>query len=86
MCNQNLSRYYVQCALSDHPTDWTDAAFWRELKGRLPGEIADRLVTGPTIEKSIASPTGADMHFADQGPEEGPAVAFANFLGTDLRL
>ncbi|RJE82519.1 4-hydroxybenzoate 3-monooxygenase [Paracoccus onubensis] len=54
MRNRNLSRYYVQCALSDHPEDWTDAAFWQELKRRLPREVAERLVTGPTIEKSIA--------------------------------
>jgi p-hydroxybenzoate 3-monooxygenase len=54
MRNENLSRYYVQCALSDHPEDWTDEAFWQELKRRVPGEAADRLVTGPSIEKSIA--------------------------------
>lgn len=54
MRNRNLSRYYVQCALSDHPEDWTDAAFWQELKRRLPEQVADRLTTGPTIEKSIA--------------------------------
>jgi p-hydroxybenzoate 3-monooxygenase len=54
MRNENLSRYYVQCALSDHPEDWTDAAFWQELKRRIPPEAAERLVTGPSIEKSIA--------------------------------
>lgn len=54
MRNANLSRYYVQCALSDHPEDWTDAAFWQELRRRLPADIAETLVTGPTIEKSIA--------------------------------
>ncbi|WP_415146243.1 4-hydroxybenzoate 3-monooxygenase [Limimaricola cinnabarinus] len=54
MRNVNLSRYYIQCALSDKPEDWTDAAFWQELKRRLPGEVAERLVTGPSIEKSIA--------------------------------
>ncbi|WP_075996703.1 4-hydroxybenzoate 3-monooxygenase [Salaquimonas pukyongi] len=54
MRNQQLSRYYIQCALSDHPDDWSDAAFWDELKRRLPGEQAERLVTGPSIEKSIA--------------------------------
>ncbi|MBU3029014.1 4-hydroxybenzoate 3-monooxygenase [Paracoccus marinaquae] len=54
MRNENLSRYYLQCALSDHPEDWTDAAFWGELRRRVPEEIADRLVTGPSIEKSIA--------------------------------
>ncbi|MCP1170650.1 4-hydroxybenzoate 3-monooxygenase [Limimaricola litoreus] len=54
MRNENLSRYYIQCALSDKPEDWTDAAFWQELKRRLPGEVAENLVTGPSIEKSIA--------------------------------
>lgn len=54
MRNANLSRYYIQCSLSDSPSDWTDAAFWQELKRRIPGEHAEALVTGPTIEKSIA--------------------------------
>jgi p-hydroxybenzoate 3-monooxygenase len=54
MRNRSLSRYYVQCALSDHPEDWTDRAFWQELKRRIPAEAAERLVTGPSIEKSIA--------------------------------
>ncbi|MDO5604754.1 MAG: 4-hydroxybenzoate 3-monooxygenase [Paracoccus sp. (in: a-proteobacteria)] len=54
MRNENLSRYYIQCALSDSPEDWTDDAFWSELRNRLPADVAERLVTGPTIEKSIA--------------------------------
>jgi p-hydroxybenzoate 3-monooxygenase len=54
MRNENLSRYYIQCSLSDSPDDWTDEAFWQELKRRLPTEIAAKLVTGPSIEKSIA--------------------------------
>ena len=54
MRNENLSRYYIQCSLSDHPEDWTDAAFWAELKRRIPADMAERLVTGPSIEKSIA--------------------------------
>lgn len=54
MRNANLSRYYIQCALSDHPSDWSDAAFWDELRRRVPPEIAERMVTGPSIEKSIA--------------------------------
>ena len=36
MRNENLSRYYIQCSLSDKPEDWTDAAFWEELKRRIP--------------------------------------------------
>ncbi|MGH1356440.1 MAG: 4-hydroxybenzoate 3-monooxygenase [Thalassovita sp.] len=54
MRHANLSRYYVQCSLSDSPDDWTDAAFWDELKRRIPEEAADKLITGPSIEKSIA--------------------------------
>ena len=54
MRNENLSRYYIQCALSDKPEDWTDEAFWQELKRRIPADQAETLVTGPSIEKSIA--------------------------------
>ncbi|MDR6265822.1 4-hydroxybenzoate 3-monooxygenase [Roseobacter sp. N2S] len=54
MRNENLSRYYIQCSLSDSPNDWTDTAFWKELKRRIPPEQAETLITGPTIEKSIA--------------------------------
>ncbi|WP_416915006.1 MAG: 4-hydroxybenzoate 3-monooxygenase [Roseicyclus sp.] len=54
MRSDTLSRYYIQCSLSDKPEDWTDAAFWQELKRRIPPDQAERLVTGPSIEKSIA--------------------------------
>jgi len=54
MRNAQLSRYYIQCSLSDHVEDWTDQAFWDELRRRLPAEVAEALVTGPSIEKSIA--------------------------------
>lgn len=54
MRNAQLSRYYIQCSLSDSPQDWTDEAFWQELKRRIPKDQADKLVTGPSIEKSIA--------------------------------
>lgn len=49
-----LSRYYVQVPLSDTVEDWSDDRFWDELRCRLPAEAADTLVTGPSIEKSIA--------------------------------
>ena len=52
--SQVLSRYYLQVPLTDSVEDWSDAAFWDELKRRLPGEVAQRLITGPSIEKSIA--------------------------------
>jgi len=54
MRNDNLSRYYIQCSLSDKPEDWTDDNFWAELKRRIPAEQASKLTTGPSIEKSIA--------------------------------
>ncbi|MCV2894931.1 4-hydroxybenzoate 3-monooxygenase [Lentibacter sp. XHP0401] len=54
MRNAKLSRYYIQCSLSDSPEDWTDDAFWQELKRRIPAHHAEKLVTGPSIEKSIA--------------------------------
>jgi len=49
-----LSRYYVQCPMSDTVDKWSDEAFWDELKRRIPEEHADKLITGPSIEKSIA--------------------------------
>lgn len=52
--SQTLSRYYIQVPLTDNVEDWSDDAFWAELKRRLPAEIAAKLVTGPSIEKSIA--------------------------------
>ena len=48
-----LSRYYVQCAIDDVVDDWPDERFWVELRSRLPGEVAGRLVTGPSVEKSL---------------------------------
>lgn len=54
MRNANLSRYYVQCPVSDKPDQWSDQAFWDELRRRIPEDAAEALVTGPTIEKSIA--------------------------------
>lgn len=49
-----LSRYYIQVPLTDRVEDWSDEAFWEELKRRLPEEVAAGLQTGPSIEKSIA--------------------------------
>ncbi|MCP5270715.1 MAG: 4-hydroxybenzoate 3-monooxygenase [Burkholderiaceae bacterium] len=48
------SRYYVQCPLDDKPEDWSDARFWDEFARRLPADLAGKLVTGPSFEKSIA--------------------------------
>ena len=54
MRSMTRSRYYVQCPLTDRVDQWTDEAFWDELRRRLDPEAAEQLVTGPSIEKSIA--------------------------------
>jgi len=52
--SKTRSRYYLQVPLTDSVEDWSDDAFWEELKQRLPTEAAEKLVTGQSIEKSIA--------------------------------
>jgi len=54
MRSMRRSRYYVQCPLDDRVEDWSDERFWDELKRRLDQKAADSIVTGPSIEKSIA--------------------------------
>jgi p-hydroxybenzoate 3-monooxygenase len=54
MRSATRSRYYVQCSLEDKVEDWSDEAFWNELRRRLDHEAVDQLATGPSIEKSIA--------------------------------
>ena len=54
MRSETRSRYYVQVAMSERVDDWSDERFWEELKVRIPGDVAERLVTGASIEKSIA--------------------------------
>ncbi|MBL4905991.1 MAG: 4-hydroxybenzoate 3-monooxygenase [Sneathiella sp.] len=54
MRSDHLSRYYVQCALDEDLKDWSDDRFWEELRSRLPTDAAQSLITGPSIEKSIA--------------------------------
>jgi p-hydroxybenzoate 3-monooxygenase len=54
MRSTHRSRYYVQCPLDDHIDQWPDERFWDELKRRLDQKAVDELVTGPSIEKSIA--------------------------------
>jgi p-hydroxybenzoate 3-monooxygenase len=54
MRSATRSRHYVQCALTDQVEQWSDAAFWDELRARLDPAAAEALVTGPSIEKSIA--------------------------------
>ena len=57
LCSQrshSRSRYYLQVPLTDKVEHWSDDAFWAELKNRLDPEASDALITGPSIEKSIA--------------------------------
>ena len=53
MRNPMLSRYYIQCDREAKPEDWPDERFWQEFKVRCPREMADSIVTGPSIEKSV---------------------------------
>ena len=54
MRSMTRSRYYVQCPLTDKVDDWSDQRFWDELRRRLDPEMAERMVIGASIEKSIA--------------------------------
>lgn len=57
LCSQRSktrSRYYLQVPLSDTVEEWTDENFWHELRLRIGPEYAEKLITGPSIEKSIA--------------------------------
>ncbi|AZF09772.1 P-hydroxybenzoate hydroxylase [Pseudomonas sp. R2-37-08W] len=54
MRSPTRSRYYLQVPAQEPLADWSDQRFWDELKTRLPADLAERLVTGPSLEKSIA--------------------------------
>ena len=54
MRSTTRSRYYLQVPLTDQVANWSDEAFWNELRNRLDVEARERLITGPSIEKSIA--------------------------------
>ena len=54
MRHPQLSRYYLQVGHGTDLEEWPDERFWHELKARFPPELADAIVTGPSIEKSIA--------------------------------
>jgi len=54
MRSHSVSRYYVQCTLEDKVEEWSDDRFWDEFRLRVGPEVAARLETGPSIEKSIA--------------------------------
>jgi p-hydroxybenzoate 3-monooxygenase len=54
MRSSTRSRYYIQCRADEDVAAWSDSAFWDELRRRLDPEAADKVVTGPSIEKSVA--------------------------------
>jgi p-hydroxybenzoate 3-monooxygenase len=54
MRSPTRSRYYLQVSLADRIEDWPDARFWDELARRLDEKARERLVSGPSLEKSIA--------------------------------
>ena len=54
MRSMQRSRYYIQVDVEERIEDWPDERFWEELKARLPDDAVENLVTGPSIEKSIA--------------------------------
>ena len=54
MRSETRSRYYVQVPTDEKVEKWSDEAFWAELRNRLDPEARERLVTGPSLEKSIA--------------------------------
>ncbi len=54
MRSHTRSRYYIQCPLDTDPEQWSDGAFWDELRLRLPPDAAQTLVAGASLEKSVA--------------------------------
>ncbi|HWM66599.1 MAG TPA: 4-hydroxybenzoate 3-monooxygenase [Steroidobacteraceae bacterium] len=54
MRNEKLSRYYIQVPLETRIAEWPDERFWTELKLRFPHELADAIITGRSVEKSLA--------------------------------
>ena len=54
MRSRTRSRYYLQVPASENADDWTEEAFWDELRRRIPEDAAESLITGPFIEKSVA--------------------------------
>ncbi len=54
MRSPTRSRYYIQCSLAERVEEWPDERFWDELRRRLDADAVRDLITGPSIEKSIA--------------------------------
>jgi p-hydroxybenzoate 3-monooxygenase len=54
MRSRTRSRYYLQVPLDEKVENWSDERFWDELKRRVDAEAARTMITGASIEKSIA--------------------------------
>ena len=54
MRSHTRSRYYLQVPLTDQVESWSDDAFWDELRAAPRRRGPGALVTGPSLEKSIA--------------------------------
>lgn len=54
MRSETRSRYYIQCSLDDKVEDWSDQRFWDEFSLRMGQDVASKLQTGDSFEKSIA--------------------------------
>lgn len=53
MRSPQRSRYYIQVPTEERAENWSDEAFFDELRRRLPSEVADAVTTGPSLEKSV---------------------------------
>jgi len=57
MCSlrsRTRSRYYIQVPIDEDINEWNAERFWDEFRRRLPKDLAEKLVTGPALEMSIA--------------------------------
>jgi p-hydroxybenzoate 3-monooxygenase len=54
MRSPKRSRYYIQCDLDTDLAEWPDERIWDELRIRLGQNATRNMMTGPSIEKSIA--------------------------------
>jgi len=55
MRSHSLSRYYVQVPADEKLEEWPDEKFFDELRRRVDPAAAESMITGPSIEKSIAA-------------------------------
>ena len=83
MRSPTRSRYYLQCSLAEDTNAWPDERFWEELKPRLEAEARERLVTGPSIEKSIA-PLRSFVAEPDGGGGDAQLLGISSMFGYRL--